>query len=141
MARAEVRIDIDRPVDEVFAFTSAYENDLLWVGAVVEAEKTSDGPPGVGSTGRQVVSFLGWRFESTLEVTRYELNRELAIASTSGMVPYRASWTFEPNGNGTRFTYVLELEGGLFGVFGLYQREMRADLGRLKELLEGADAP
>ncbi len=141
MPEAEASIVINRPVEDVFEFTSNYENDLLWGNAVAEAERTSEGPPRVGSTGRLVMAYLGWRFESTLEVTQYELNRLLAIKSTSGKVPYSASWAYEPVEGGTKFTYRLEVESGLFGVFGLYAREMKADLERLKTLLESEHPP
>lgn len=136
MPRSEASIVINRPVSEVFEYTSNYENDLHWVEAIVEAEKTSDGPPGVGSTGRLAVTYLGWRFESNLEVTEFEPNARLSIKSTSGAVPYFSSWTFELVEGGTKFTYSLEVASGMFGVFGLYARNMQKDLARLKEILE-----
>ena len=140
MPTNEVEILIERPVAEVSAFTVNIANDLRWVGAVVEAEQTSEGAPGVGTTGRIVVSHLGWRFEAYLEVTEYEPDRAFAVKSTLGLLPFEATWRFEPVADGTKFTYALTAPAGLFGVFGLYRRQMEADVASLKELLENRAA-
>ena len=145
MPRAEASIVINRPIEEVFEFLTDPANNLLWQGGASESERTSEGPAGVGQTGRLVLTFLGRRMESTWETTEYEANRVMAYKSTSGSVGYEGRWTLEPVEGGTRYTYVLDTESGLGGVFGrladplvgrLYQRQMQADLGNLKELLE-----
>ena len=140
MPTNKVEILIERPVEEVSAFTVEIANDLRWVGPVVEAEQTSEGPPGVGTTARVVVSHLGWRFEANLEVTEYEPNRAFAVKSTSGLLPSEANWRFEPVAGGTKFTYAVTARAGLFGVFGLYRRRMAADVASLKRLLESGSA-
>ncbi len=67
MARLECSVTIDRPVEEVFAFLSNYENDPKWSSATVEGKKTSEGPIGVGTTWRSVSKVLGRRTEVELE--------------------------------------------------------------------------
>lgn len=115
------------------------------MGGVSEAERTDEGPRGVGNAGRVVLTFLGRRMDSTWETTEYEPNRVNAYKSISSPVAYEGRWTFESVAVGTWFAYVLDTESGLGGVFGrladplvarLYQRQLQADLENLKELLE-----
>jgi carbon monoxide dehydrogenase subunit G len=48
--RFEGTTHIDRPIEEVFAFLSDGENDPEFSPRVIEIAKTSEGPPGVGTT-------------------------------------------------------------------------------------------
>lgn len=52
MLLPERSIVIKRPAEEVFGFVSDPFNDLKWHPPVVEAERTSEGPNGLGSTFR-----------------------------------------------------------------------------------------
>jgi hypothetical protein len=47
--RFEGTVVIDRPIDEVFAFLADGENDKRFSPRVLEIEKATDGPPGVGT--------------------------------------------------------------------------------------------
>ena len=104
------------------------------------AEQTGDGEPGVGTVGWMKISHLGWKFDVDLEVIEYDPERSFAIRSTSGLLPFTARWSFEKEGSGTRFRYAVELKSGMFGIFGMYERNMRSDLKALKELLEKGEA-
>jgi len=55
---------IQRPVEDVFAVMSNPANDHRWSSAVVEAELTSPGPVGVGTTAHYVGKTLGRRYEA-----------------------------------------------------------------------------
>ena len=50
MARIEINLVINRPVEEVFAFVSNSENLPRWRSTSLEVKKTSEGAIGVGST-------------------------------------------------------------------------------------------
>jgi uncharacterized protein YndB with AHSA1/START domain len=134
---------IDRPLDEVFRFVSTdfFRNYPKWSPEVVELEQTSDGPIGVGTTGRQVRLDEGRRFEATFRVTEFEPPRAIAFASTSGP-RFRASYRFEPVRERTRvtFTFDLRLEGAsrLLNplVAGLVRKGGRNVVRKLKDLLE-----
>lgn len=136
----EVDIFIAKPIVEVSEFVTRIENNLRWVGAVVEAEQISEGEPRLGTAGRLKVSHLGWRFEVDIEVTEYDPERTFAIKSTSGLVPFKVIWEFAAEASGTKFSYVMELASGMFGIFGMYKRQMQADASVLKELLENEAA-
>jgi uncharacterized protein YndB with AHSA1/START domain len=68
MAKLEISTVINRPVEEVFAFLSNPENWPKWISGSIEAKKTSEGPIGVGTTWRQVLTFLGQRMEAEAEI-------------------------------------------------------------------------
>lgn len=140
MHKNEVEVLIERPVEEVSEFVTRIENDLQWLGAVTGAEQTGGGEPKVGTVGWMKISHLGWKFDVDLEVIEYDPERAFAIQSTSGLLPFTARWSFEQEGSGTKFRYSIELKSGMFGIFGMYKRNMRSDLNALKELLEKGEA-
>lgn len=59
MIKIEHSVIISRPVKDVFTYVTEVENEPQWIGEVVEVNKTSDGPMGVGSTYDNIVHFLG----------------------------------------------------------------------------------
>ena len=142
MAKLEISITINRPIEEVFAFMNDPENQLLWWSGLVEIEQTSEGPIGVGTTYREVMQFLGRRIENTGEITEYELNKRNTVKTTSGPVPMEITGTFQPVEGGTEVTYGIDAElGGFFRlaeplVVRMGKRQMEMELVNLKELME-----
>jgi uncharacterized membrane protein len=138
----ETSFVINRPIDEVFAYTTNQENQPKWQSRVLEMKKTSDGPIGVGTTWRGVGKFLGRRIEVSTVVTEYELNRTYAGRSTSGPFPIEARQSYEPVEGGARVTFTIAAEpGGFFKVaepvlLNLYKRQAEAELATLKEFME-----
>jgi ligand-binding SRPBCC domain-containing protein len=147
MPRVEEEIIIRRPPEDVFAFTTAPENDRLWSSTAVERRVESEGPVQVGTRIKAVDKFLGRRIESTFEVTEHEPNRRSAIKFVSGPFPAEGTYTFEPAPEGTRFRWSLQAPPGLGGLFlgrvtdplvtRMFRRRLQRDLRRLKDVLEG----
>ena len=142
MATLAISTVINRPVEEVFAVASNYENNSKWVSGVIEVKKTSEGPIGVGTTYRTVLTFLGRRLEVEAEVTAYEPTRSFAEKSTSGPFPIENRTTFERVEGGTRVTFTAVAEaGGFFKLaepllVSMVKRQFEADFANLKDLLE-----
>ena len=142
MARVEVSIVINRPVEEVCAYLCDIRNSPEWQSHILEAEQTSEGPVGVGSTFRGVATFLGRRMEWTSEVTEFEPNRRSKEKSAVGPMPLEETFTFEPVEGGTRVTLIGEGEPrGFFRladpiVVRMFRRQVEANLANLKEILE-----
>jgi uncharacterized membrane protein len=142
MLKIETSVVINRPVDEVFAFTTNFENQPKWQSRLLEVKKTSEGPIGVGTTWRGVAMFLGQRIENSTVMTEYEPNRTYAGKSTSGPVPAEARLSYEPLEGGTRLSFTLEAQpGGFFKLTepllkSLFKRQTEADLATLKDLME-----
>ena len=142
MAQFKQSVVIKRPVEQVFAVVSDLENDPPWSGAA-ELRRTSPGPVGVGTTFRQRDRLLGRRLELTLQVVDYEPNHKVTLKTTSRGLSFAGTRMVEPVGQGaTRVTFV---GGGRAG--GVWRpaepllaavggRRLRAQLGRLKRLLE-----
>ncbi len=142
MIKIEHSIVINRPIEEVFAFLNDEQNDPKWQSGVLEAEQTSEGPVGVGTTVQEVRKFLGRRIESTYEITEYVPNEKVSSKATSGPIPFKLSTTFDPVEEGTRVTVVGEAEpGGFFKlaesvVSRTFANSLEADFDNLKAILE-----
>ena len=142
MVRMETSIVINRPLEEVFAFTANFENQPKWQSRLLEVRKTSEGPIGVGTTWRLVAKFLGQRIEFEQECTEYEPNRTYAGKSTSGPFPIYGRQTYERVEGGTRLNVTGEVQpGGFFKlaeplVMRLLKRMTKSDLANLKDLME-----
>lgn len=140
--RLEASAMIDRPVEEVFAFSTDIGNLASWAGPVTEATQTSEGSLGVGTTSTRVTQLLGRRFESDYEVTEYQPNSEYAAKTTSGPVPIVETLSFEGDNGGTKVTIAGDVE--TTGFFKLAEpilaritkRQLENDVATLKDLLE-----
>jgi uncharacterized membrane protein len=150
MIRVEESVEINRPVEEVFSYTSNPENFPQWAATVVEVRQEDapgGGPLRQGEKFTLVQHALGRRFEAPFEVTDYEPNRRYAHRGTEDHpVPVTMIFTYEPlSPDGTRFTPRIEAEpGGFFGLVGpvlerAIRRQMRTNLETLKELMEGRE--
>jgi carbon monoxide dehydrogenase subunit G len=142
MAKLDYTIVINRPVEDVFEFMNNPENEKLYRSGIIELEKISDGPIGVGTTTREVSEFLGVKMETTSEVTEYEPNKVIATKATSGPIPFTFKTTFEPVAEGTEVT--AEFEGEIGGFFKMAEsmvikmgmKQIEGDFAKLKNLLE-----
>lgn len=142
MTKVEASVQIDRPVEEVFAYVVDPNNAAQWAGPVVEAKQTSAGPVGLGTTSSRLTQFLGRTMEATYEITEFEPNRLYADKTTSGPVPIGARIHFVPVDGGTEVTIHGELDAG--GFFKLAEpimtrmarRQVATDAQTLKDLLE-----
>jgi uncharacterized protein YndB with AHSA1/START domain len=119
---------IDRPIAEVFAYIGDQTNGPQWQAGLVEVRRTSDGPPGIGTTHALVRTFMGRRMEATNEYVAYEPNNWIAFKSTSGPVPFEASYRLEATEGGTRVTSKIEMRPT--GINRLLQPVMKASLKR-----------
>jgi uncharacterized protein YndB with AHSA1/START domain len=148
--RVEESVDIDRPLEEVFSYTSNPENFPEWAATVIGV-RHEDAPGEDYPLGREGERFtlmqkaLGRSFEAPFEVIDYEPNRRYAHRGTQEHpVPVTMVFAYEPlSSDGTRFTPRIEAEpGGFFGLIGpvlerAIRRQMRTNLETLKDLLEG----
>jgi uncharacterized protein YndB with AHSA1/START domain len=143
MIKAEQTVVIDRPIEEVFAYVTDQTKTPNWQAGLIEVQRTTAGPIGVGTRHTLVRKFMGRRMEADNEYVAYEPHRLVTFRTTSGPALV-ASYLFDAVPDGTRLTSRVELDGaGLFGLLepvvgaGL-RREMKAALPALKALLEAA---
>jgi uncharacterized protein YndB with AHSA1/START domain len=139
--RIEHTIEIDRPVDDVFAFIADPDNLPKWQSGLLEVRRES-AASGVGARHLEVRTMLGKRIEQTLEVTAFEPCSRLDLRVVNGPVKLTIGHTFTRLADGTRITVVGEGDPGpLFALGGpivarAVKRQSRADFGRLKRILE-----
>ena len=139
-------ITIKAPPEKVFAMALDADHLDEWVTIHRKVNSVDPGPPRRGMKMEQTLCLRGTKFKVKWELTEYENGR----ATWEGRGPMgshaRTAYVIEPDGDGgTRFHYENEFRapGGPLGaaasrvlVGGLPEREAKASLQRLKELLE-----
>ena len=84
MIRVDREIEVARPAVEVFDRLTQIENLPRWQPAIVEAELTSPGPMGAGSTVRVVAVAAGQRTEATGTITEFSRPEVIALSASTG---------------------------------------------------------
>jgi carbon monoxide dehydrogenase subunit G len=143
----EGKVEIDRPVEEVFAFLADGENDPTFSPRVQQIKKTTDGPTGVGTVYESTVKDAGMTtgrefrisaFEAPTTIRWTELSKNL-VTSVDGGYDLEAT----PEGT-TRLRIFNTLEGHGVGklLVGLALSAARKDAdafaGRIKAAVEAA---
>lgn len=148
MPVTEESVVISRPVSEVWDFLTEARNWPSWETSILECEQITDGEIGVGTRWRGVNRLLGKRVDWVTEFTEYEPQKLISGKSVDGKVGFTNTSKLEETDGGTRFTYRLETESGLGGIFGkladpivsaAYSRVVRASLDNLADLLTAED--
>lgn len=102
-------IHIDLPTDDVYAYLSDLEHIPEWNWAITATKKMTPGPIAVGTTYQQTRSVPQPATE-TLEVTRLEPNRRIAIQGTLARFPAELGYHLQPTDTGTELTNTVNLE-------------------------------
>ena len=109
MIRNENRVEISRSPADVFAFVADLCNEPKYVPNVVETEKISDGPCGVGSKYREVTRVMfGRNAVATYEITQYDPPTTFAFRGTSGRSTFRGRWVIEATDGGSLAKFTAE---------------------------------
>ncbi|MCR9199045.1 MAG: SRPBCC family protein [Planctomycetaceae bacterium] len=149
--KTEASIEIDRPIDQVFDYTTNHVAE--WSDTVIEDEPLETMPDGgVGSTFRCVTANNGQRMEMQGTVTQYEPPVKSAVHLESGVFDIHALYLFEDLGRSTRVTQVsvVTAKGFLFRLMfrlvGVFARKSGCqaalkELQNLKRCLEADDRP
>lgn len=146
MSAVHAEIHIAAPPDRVFAMALDPDHLDEWVTIHRKVNSVDPGPPHEGMKMEQTLCLRGTKFKVKWELTEYANHR----ATWEGRGPMgshaRTAYVLKPDGNGgTRFFYENEFRapGGPLGnaasrvlVGGLPEREAKASLQRLKDLLE-----
>ena len=82
-------------------------------------EQLTDGPPALGTRVRERTKPPGAKeFEQIVEFTEFDRPHRLHVHIVEGPYPIDGTWTFEPDGTGTRLHFVAE--GPLRGLLWLF---------------------
>lgn len=119
MARVNGEILIERPVEEVFDFVAEQRNEPIYNPRMLQSEKITAGPIGVGTrfhamarSGRRTVEML-------IEVTEFQRPRTFGSRTTMPSVDIDGGLTFEPAAGATRMSWSWEVSpSGPLRLFG-----------------------
>ena len=131
-------IRIDRPIEEVFAFLSDFENIPKWNYYVLEVRQLSENPIGIGTTYHQVRK----TDEQDFHITEFEANRTVAVKTLPQSSPsFERRFTLYEEGNTTRIRDEWKLDTGRPVVLeklagGRVKSAVAENLAKLQELLE-----
>ena len=138
MLEFENTIHIDRPVDEVFAFLSDFENIPKWNYYVLEVRQLSKNPIGVGTTYHQIRK----TDEQDFRIVEFEPNHMVAVKTLPQSSPdLEMRFTLYEEGDTTRIRDEWKLDTGMPAILELLVRRrvksaVAENLAKLKELLE-----
>ena len=131
MLEFENTIHIDRPVDEVFAFLSDFENIPKWNYYVLEVRQLSESPIGVGTTYHQVRK----SDEQDFQIIEFEPNHSVAVKTLPHSSPsFERKFTLYAEGDTTHIRDEWKLDTGRPAI--LERSAVAENLAKLKELLE-----
>jgi uncharacterized membrane protein len=134
----ENTIRIDRPVEEVFAFLSDFENIPKWNYYVLEVRQLSEGSIGVGTTYHQVRK----SDQQDLRIIEFEPGHTVAVKTLPQSSPdLEMRFTLYEEGSTTRVRDEWKLNTGRPAIFerlagGRIKSAVAENLAKLKELLE-----
>jgi carbon monoxide dehydrogenase subunit G len=129
----EGSVVVARPPEVVYAFIRDLERGPEWQDSLESVDVEA---------GTEVRTFAGRRATARFFVLEDDAPRRLVIRSEGGPAGARAQFELEPEGDGTTVNFTLEVELGWSARFAAAvirpaaQRETRANLRKLKEVLE-----
>ena len=142
MTRIEESVEIKRPPDKVFAFTTDAKSWPKWQSTFPYAEQTSPGPVGVGTTFRGAIRMMGLSMKWTAKATEYQPSKKFGKNISSGPITVEQHNTYDPIEGGTKFTIVYNMKvGGLMKLFApmivsSMRKALKQALSNLKGVLE-----
>ena len=139
-------IDIESPLEEVFAWIKSPERAKEWMTSVGESEMLSGDPNTVGSTFREVVRDQNGETELQGVVTGFEKNKYISFHLSGDYNTVEVEFHVERIGGQTRLTHTADIRWRSFmkimSIFlgGRIRKEItaqsQAELARLKSLCE-----
>ncbi|MFB7471287.1 SRPBCC family protein [Kitasatospora sp. NPDC056184] len=130
----EAGVEVDRPVDKVFAYLADGRHDPEFSHRVLEIAKTSDGPTIVGTVFRSTVKDAGMKTSREFRITDVEAPR--TVQWGKNLITAEGGYDLEPLPDGrTRVRIFTVLEGhglgkALLGPAAHAARKDAPDFGR-----------
>jgi uncharacterized protein YndB with AHSA1/START domain len=140
----ETGIQIDRPIEQVFAFVADPANLPHWQPQIVEVRPLAGEELGPGSTFAVVGEMLGRRMEGSMEILEFEPPNRLVHRIDAGPMTVQAAFSLEPIATGTDL--ILSVRGEPSGILKWaagplekqVRKQMEANLAALKATMEAS---
>lgn len=127
--RIEQTFQVARPPEEVFDYVTTPSNLQAWQTSKTRVEVLTDGPPRLGYRVREWTKPPGAKeFEQVVEFTDFDRPHRVHVHIVEGPQPVDGTWTFTPDGQGTRVDFVAE--GQLRGLMRLAEPVVKRVMGR-----------
>jgi uncharacterized protein YndB with AHSA1/START domain len=127
--RIEQSFAVARSPEAVFDEVTDPARLASWQTSKTSVEQITPGPVGAGTRFRERTKPPGGReFEQITEFAEFERPRRLRVHIVEGPAPVDGTWTFEPDGGGTRVHFVAE--GRLPGALRLAEPMVAWMMGR-----------
>jgi uncharacterized membrane protein len=143
MINVQVSTVINRPLTDVFAFVSNFENHSKWEMNFQKVRLLTSTPNGVGTTYQCELKLPSQSAKSKFEITEYEVNKKIAFeGEAAGPAKPKGSFLFESVPGGTKITLLPRTEfHGFFKLLepmmaGYIRKQDEEHIGNLKRLLE-----
>ncbi|MED7952474.1 SRPBCC family protein [Streptomyces sp. BE303] len=109
----DTSVEVDRPVEHVFAYLADGRNDPEFSPRVQSIEKTPDGPTAVGTVFRSTVKDAGVKSSREFRITALEPPHTIRWTEQSkNLITAEGGYDLEPlPGGGTRVRIFNELDG------------------------------
>ena len=107
--QANLRIDIKKPIQDVWDFITDIENIDHWLEGFSETERTSDGDFAIGSTFASKYVYDSKLYKVAHVVTLFDAPRRLAFRMTAGPHPADTILDLKPVKDSTRVIQTLDL--------------------------------
>ena len=141
--RNEHSVEIAAAPEDVFPWLADPERRLRWMGALVESESLTEGPPRRGSRYRDVFEDHGQRIELEAELVDVEPGERLTARLVSSGFESTSAQRLDAADGATRLTATIETRYTKLGTRLLApvvtrhaQKQLEGDLARLKALVE-----
>jgi uncharacterized protein YndB with AHSA1/START domain len=110
VARFEVALRIDAPIERVWDVLADWEGSAEWMVDATTVEVAGDQREGVGTRVRAVTRVAGVKLVDEMTVTRWEPPHVLIVRHHRAPIRGVAWWELQRDGDGTAFTWVEELD-------------------------------
>jgi hypothetical protein len=135
-------INIYRPINQVFDFTTFSENDFQWQYGTLASVQFSEGLARVGTFFRSIGHLMGRRIHSTFEITDFEANKKYGFKSRSGPMDSQTLYTFEIDKGSTKIN--ISTQASVINFFQIQEtilekqmkKQLKENLAMLKKILE-----
>ncbi|MFC2153716.1 SRPBCC family protein [Actinomycetota bacterium] len=130
--------------EDLRAFLRSTDNQTMWQSNLIELTKLDDGDPQLGTKYRGVVKVAGRKVEWTAEIVEWDDLAFYTLKTIEASIGFEMRYTFDEVPGGTKVTVHQEIApfGGFFGkladpvVTRMYARDVKANLGKLKDVME-----
>ena len=110
-------VTVNRPINEAFGYTAAWENIEGWDPGVAKSTAKQAGEPKVGSAYDLVLQFGSRQTPMEYVITDFDAPNRIVLEGTGNMVSAVDTIEFEATGETTRIHYTAELTfGGIMAI-------------------------